>query len=383
MISIYVVLAVILLSGAKIRIRSWDDGFLSLSNTKILQGFCALVIIIHHMSQGLTNQKLLSPFTNLGVLFVGIFFFCSGYGLIKSYKTKENYLKGFFGKRLPVVLVPFYVTTLIYLIVFLHIGPNVPIHQIILDLTGIQLVNPHAWYIVAIVLFYIAFYFIFKYIKNERYAFLCMVLFLTGYSVLGLYLRHGSWWLQGEWWYNTCLLFIMGMLTARFEQSIIRKIKKCYAVLLPVAIAVFIIIFKVSAYTLTKYSYYAQSATKSGYPESWICFATQLPAIILFVTAVFMLCMKVTFNNVILRFLSKISLELYLIHNLFLYSYRSGYINVTNDLLYAFFVVITSVAAAFILHLVDKPLIKMLSGRKSSSVKLMEGVSVDGKDTFN
>ncbi len=373
MISIYVVLAVILLLGVKVRIRDWDDGFLSLGNTKILQGFCAVLIIIHHISQVLSDSKVLSPFNEYGVLFVGIFFFCSGYGLIKSFKTKDNYMQGFLGKRLPSVLIPFYITTFIYMAIFLLLSPKPSLKQIILNVTGIQLINPQAWYIVAIVLLYIAFYFIFKYIKNEKIAFVSMAVFIACYIIFGIILRHGPWWLQGEWWYNTCFLFYIGMLIARFEKGLIVIVKKYYAIILPVAIVAFVVMYRVSNYTIGKFSYYAQTETASGYPETLICFFTQLPAVILFVAAVFILCMKITFSNVILRFLSKISLELYLIHYLFLLLYKSDNIYISNDLLYVTLVVISSVAAAFLVNIIDKPIIRILTSK---------GGKTSGKGTF-
>ncbi len=373
MISIYVVLAVILLLGVKVRIRDWDDGFLSLGNTKMLQGFCAVLIIIHHISQVLSDSKVLSPFNEYGVLFVGIFFFCSGYGLIKSFRTKDNYMQGFLGKRLPSVLIPFYITTFIYMAIFLLLSPKPSLMQIILNVTGIQLINPQAWYIVAVVLLYIAFYFIFKYIKNEKIAFVSMAVFIACYIIVGIILRHGPWWLQGEWWYNTCFLFYIGMLIARFEKGLIVIVKKYYAIILPVDIATFVVMYRVSNYTIGKFSYYAQTETASGYPETLICFFTQLPAVILFVAAVFILCMKITFSNVILRFLSKISLELYLIHYLFLLLYKSDVIYISNDLLYVALVVTSSVAAAFLVNIIDKPIIRILTSK---------GGKTSGKGTF-
>lgn len=369
MINIYVVLTVMLFFGVKARIKGWDDGFLSLDNTKMLQGFCAVLIIFHHISQILSDSKVLSLFNEYGVLFVGIFFFCSGYGLIKSFKTKENYMQGFLSKRLPTVLVPFYITTLIYMAIILPFIPKPSLIQIILNITGIQLINPHAWYIVAVVIFYIAFYFIFKYLKNEKIAFVSMAIFIAGYIVLGIILRHGPWWLQGEWWYNTCFLFYIGMLTARFEKGLITTVKKYYVVILPVLIVAFVVMYRVSNYTIKNFSYYAQTETASGYPETLICFFTQLPAVILFVAAVFILCMKITFSNIVLRFLSKISLELYLIHYLFLLLYKSDmFININNDLLYVTLVVVSSVATAFLLHLIDKPIIRLITpkGGKTS-----------------
>ena len=365
MISIYVVLAVVLLLGVKVRIRGWDDDFLSLGNTKILQGFCAVLIVIHHISQILSDSKQLSPFNEYGVLFVGIFFFCSGYGLIKSLKTKDNYMQGFLGRRLPSVLVPFYITTFIYMAISLPFSSRPSLIQTILNFTGIQLINPHAWYIVAVVLFYIAFYFIFKYIENEKTAYVSMAIFIACYIALSITLRHGQWWLQGEWWYNTCFLFYIGMLIARFEKGLTATIKKYYVLILPIAIAAFVVMYKISNYTLGKFSYYAQTETASGYPESLICFFTQLPTVILFVAVVFILCMKLTFSNIILRFLSKISLELYLIHYLFLLLYKSDIINISNDLLYVTLVVISSVAAAFLLHLFNRPIIRIITPKKA------------------
>lgn len=369
MISIYLVLAVILLFGVKVRIKGWDDGFLSLGNTKMLQGFCAVLIIFHHISQVLSDSKVLSPFNEYGVLFVGIFFFCSGYGLIKSFKTKDNYMQGFIGRRFPSVLVPFYITSLIYMAVILPFNPMPSLLQTIFLFTGVQLINPHAWYIVAIVIFYIAFYFIFKYIKNEIIAFVSMAIFLVCYIIFGIILRHGQWWLQGEWWYNTCFLFYIGMLTARFEKGLITTVKKYYVVILPVLIVAFVVMYRVSNYTIKNFSYYAQTETASGYPETLICFLTQLPAVILFVAAVFILCMKITFSNIILRFLSKISLEIYLIHHLFMLLYKSDmFMNITNDLLYVTLVIVSSVASAFLLHLIHKPIIRLITpkGGKTS-----------------
>lgn len=118
---VYGILAFILLFGSRIKTKkgSWHEDFLSLESTKAIQGFCAMTIILHHLSQRLTEQRLLFPFSQIGVLLVGVFFFSSGFGLIRSWRTKENYLNSFLKKRLLVVLVSFYVTTIIYLLIIL------------------------------------------------------------------------------------------------------------------------------------------------------------------------------------------------------------------------------------------------------------------------
>lgn len=80
----------------------FNDDFTSLDAMKSLRGFAAIGVLLHHISQEelFQNMKVLSPFVNAGAYFVAIFFFCSGYGLIKSLDTKKDYLKGFIRNRI-------------------------------------------------------------------------------------------------------------------------------------------------------------------------------------------------------------------------------------------------------------------------------------------
>ena len=86
---------------------TWNDEVLSLNQTKSILGFCAIGIVFHHLAQKTCapwlNQEVivhgLDFFLNLGHLFVALFFFYSGFGLFKSLKLKENYLKRFLGKQ--------------------------------------------------------------------------------------------------------------------------------------------------------------------------------------------------------------------------------------------------------------------------------------------
>ena len=97
--------------------KDFHDDYASLDTMKSLRGFAAIGVILHHISQEdiFQEMKVLSGFVNAGAYFVALFFFCSGYGLIKSLKTKENYLKGFVKKRIvKAIIIPFYVNVLIY-----------------------------------------------------------------------------------------------------------------------------------------------------------------------------------------------------------------------------------------------------------------------------
>ena len=82
--------------------KEFNDDFLSLDTMKSLRGFAAIGVILHHISQEQVFQQegILLPFVNAGAYFVSIFFFASGYGLLKSFNSKPDYLKGFIKKRI-------------------------------------------------------------------------------------------------------------------------------------------------------------------------------------------------------------------------------------------------------------------------------------------
>ena len=100
---VYFILPLMLLWGAKVSgIGKWNEDVLSLEQSKAFQGFLAVCIMLHHVSQK-TCASWLQPktriqhglgfFVPMGFLFVSVFLFFNGYGVYKSFHTKDNYLK--------------------------------------------------------------------------------------------------------------------------------------------------------------------------------------------------------------------------------------------------------------------------------------------------
>ena len=116
----------------------------------MILGFFAVLIVFHHLVQQATpnDAGVLYILENFGVGFVGMFFFFSGYGLYESFKNKPDYLKKFFSKRLPPVLVPFYFIIIIFLIHHIITNGFPQTGLLISWLTGWKLINSHMWYIV-------------------------------------------------------------------------------------------------------------------------------------------------------------------------------------------------------------------------------------------
>ena len=178
-IFIYIILPVILFWGSGIaKEGKWNDGFLSIEQTKAFQGICVIAIAVHHISQKVfANREVavfirnwLSPFVNIGVLLTAVFFFFNGYGLYKSYKNKPGYLDNFLKKRLVAPIVAYYVTGWIFLAIRLFVGEIMGKKLFLLYLTGIVHCSPYSWYIVILLIFYVVFYLVFKHAKNERSA---------------------------------------------------------------------------------------------------------------------------------------------------------------------------------------------------------------------
>ena len=329
----------------------WNDDFLSLKTSKMILGFFAVLIVFHHLVQQAdrNDSGILYILENFGVGFVGMFFFFSGYGLYESFKNKPDYLKKFFSKRLPPVLVPFYCTIIIFLIHHIVTAGFPKAGQFISWLTGWKLINSHMWYIVEIVILYIVFYLLFRIIKNKSIALILMFIFTGGMVGYSLYLGHGDSWFQGEWWYNTSLIFPFGMLFAKHKEHIVDFMKHFYGLVLITVTVIFVALNKATEYALNTYSYWSEFGTDKGYDDKLRCLIVQCPMVLFFVLLVLLIGMKLRIGNRFLKFLGEISLELYLIHNLFMGLYSSFKGTGT----YFTLVITSSIIAAAIIHRLD------------------------------
>mgnify|MGYP003290040458 CR=1 FL=1 len=336
----------------------WNEDALSRNHSKEILGFFALLIVMHHLVQqvGFANAAGLRFLENIGVCFVGAYFFYSGYGLIKSSNSRSDYLKGFLKNRLPVILIPFFVCILIFAIVRLQWISKLAVTDVIFYITGFKLINSHMWYIVEIFFLYILFYVVFKFIKKKKVAYICMSLALLLLVAGSLLAGHGEAWFQGEWWYNTTILFLVGMLFAEHENKIIGFIRKHYTKVVIAALIIFIILYNATMYMLEHYGYWSELEGKTilqSNMDKLYTLLVQMPMVISFVLLIVIVGQKVKCSNMTLRFLGKISLELYLIHNLFIdkLSFISG------QGVYFISVITCSIVLAYVIHKLDQLLI--------------------------
>lgn len=377
------IVLVILFFGAKRAKRGeWNDEFLSLDQTKYLQGFIAICIMLHHISQKVSanwiDPKLYIPgldiFTELGYFFVSIFLFCSGYGLYKSYKNKSDYFNGFISRRIIPIIVAFYTTEWIFLIARYFLKEKIDGKLLIQYLTGIHTSNPNSWYVEVMPFFYLAFFLIFKFCKKENISIILITLFTIGYIILGLNTDHNPYYLRGEWWYNSIHIFPIGIIFAKFEKQIIAFFKKYYYVILVLSIILTAYTFVHSEINMGVYSYYGETfGAKDTVHRRWMCLYLQELASFGFTLLLVLMNLKYKIGNVVLSFFGKMTLEFYLIHGLFVELFSYGFATeidsiyrITSIPLYIFVVTILSIPSALLLQKLDN-LISSLFVKKNKA----------------
>lgn len=338
----------------QIRETFWD-----LTDAKNLQAVAAFFIVLHHLTQSITDYGRIDkgPITGLnsvGILFTSIFFFFSGYGLYRSLHTKEEYLLHFFRNRMMKVLIPFVLTNWIYAILMASFYQRISsVFDFCTSLMGFTLMNTNAWFVVEILLYYTVFYFAFKMCRNEKNAMAVMWSTAVLIMLVGLLAGHDTsrvngHWFMGEWWYNTTFMFPLGLQIAKNKSRVSTFLKQKFKTRFYVTFTLFILVYFVSEYIIDRGGYYFKGWY--GLFHSVLALIAQMMLCGLFLLLLLMVNMKCRFDNDLLRLMGSISPEIYLIHGAFSdYLSREFY---KSDEFYFLVVIGYSVLGAIILHVV-------------------------------
>ena len=302
--------------------KSFFDRILS----KEIQGFLALFIIFHQtvitlIHFGMTGDQM-KEFYNYfyyGILAVAFFFFSSGFGLVKRWMTDGNYTKGFMKRRTFTVLVPFFICNYIYLIDAqlgnIIYGSSFTFTEVVCAFFGFFLVNNQMWFAVEIMILYVAFRLIFGRVKKAKTGILLMTAVVLIMIVIGFFSRHSespvmSYWFKGEWWYNTILMFPLGMLYAYKEERINKIIKKAFWALTLSSAVLLVILDYLHRQLMDMSIYYTEYDGAPHYMLDKLTALTEETLFeIVFIIFVITIVSRLRIGNPILRFFGKISLE--------------------------------------------------------------------------
>lgn len=357
----YVLLICLLFSGVQAAPRGQFHADCNSSRSDLpLRGFFMLLIVLHHLSQQLNHPGPMKLLWGAGTLCVSFFFYTSGYGLMKNYLAKENYFHAFFRRRYSKLLLPFFLCNFLYLIVNILSGISYTPVRFLKCLIGLELVNTHAWFLLTIALFYLAFFFIFRFVKTNFLPYILLLLFQVCYAAFCMQKGNGLQLFEGPWWFNSSILFFAGVLFGGFETEAMAFFRKNYRLLTSLTVPVFLLFYTVSIYVTNAFPYQTQemSPLSPKMWKSWFDLGWQSLAVISFCLMITLFTMKIKCSNPFLRFLGKISLELYLIHGLFIQLFKGQLCIIQNDFLFIAAVLACSVTAAAVLFLPVNALIR-------------------------
>ena len=181
---ILLVYALTCLYGLKIRKEFNIKAALEVDQTTDLRGIMCLLIILHHLALSVDATGIFGFFKHVGVIAVGVFFFLSGYGIMKqSNRRGKSYLKGFIPKRVVKLLIPLAIAFTVSFFVFCMLGIREPITMFESFIKG----DPfpyHTWYIWAVMILYLAFYFAGRFIEKTHLMLISLGVFSLAMMIL-------------------------------------------------------------------------------------------------------------------------------------------------------------------------------------------------------
>mgnify|MGYP000018990080 CR=1 FL=1 len=250
MIIIFTIYAVLALWGVKFVAN--ENNVLTFDQTNALKGIGIMTVFFNHMyndylsPHGVLHHPYFDePFvyfeTLATVLFVGMFLFFSGYGVLESIKKKgASYINQMPVKRLGTTLFNFDIAVFVFLIASLLLKVNYSTNRIILSFTGWESIGNSNWYIFAILCCYLISYISFQLFSSRRKAIILSFLLVVAYYILMEKYKF-------PWWYNTVFCYPAGMLYSEYKEKINTLFCRKYILSLVITSCVFVVFYKLSS----------------------------------------------------------------------------------------------------------------------------------------
>lgn len=326
---IFLIFAVCVLWGVRVRWKDCDAAYLSIEKGRAFRGILALTVVCHHLAEKTGDSSLFHIFAFLGFLPVAYFFFLSGYGLQKSYAAKPNYRPAILKRRIPSVLLPYLFVTGLYWLLSLVEGEPYSVMDVLRSFAVGDPVARFTWYIVFVLLLYLGFWLVTALYRGNQIRGVVWNLLL----VMGLVLLFRK-LVFSMFWYNSCLTYPLGVLWAMVEGKCLPAVKKHFWLLACLLVPAFGAVFL---------------ATMVLVDVSWVLVLYWLSGV-LFTAVCLLLQMKVTFGNRLLKILGDCSMEIYMLQGLFLTLYRGNLVYVESPVLWSAAVLASTCISAWAVH---------------------------------
>lgn len=335
------------------------DRYLSLENTGCLKGILAICIVLCHLwgplvkgnpylGDGIIGNTVGRICAVLGYLSVALFLFLSGYDLCVQYQKKGDvYLKGFLLKRvLPLYLINVFLI-LFYSLSNLLLGEGVSWGGVVQSFFFGKTVVSKGWYLQAILVWYLLFFVVFKFIREDKTQIIAMVGAFLLYLLVCLIMKLESTWYEGAF----CL--VLGIIWGKYFKQINEMLSKNKWFVLSILIVCLLFVVSFVFGNFSFLSKFARIAVKS----ISACMFTILVVLFLRIIPI---------NNIVTRFLGKNSLEIYVFHGFFLTVYRCKCVYISNWILYSVLVFASTILFAWAIHPLFSMILKL--GKKERKV---------------
>ena len=287
------------------------------STTTSIRGILALGIILCHINY---DKNI---FSKVGFLCVGVFFFFCGYNLCYSLYNRENYIHGFLIKRIKRVYIPFVIINIVDILVMREK------YNILRKIIGIDLAVGILWYVERVLLIYLVFYILTKYMGK---------LLIDRKMLLGtlIWLLSGGLFILLSISYDMNLVFplsfIVGWIFAIKKDSIKSDVNNKFVSVISMYVCLYVILWA------------------SGFIGT---FAIIQVRYLLMPPLISMICglvsMKFDSENIILKFFGNISYEMYLVHSVAVTYYNNIGFKIKNPHLNSINLFFNSVSKLYLL----------------------------------
>lgn len=198
------------------------NDYLSIEKTNSIKGIFVLLIVFSHAASYLTlDDNILNKlygflnYSLIGQGIVAVFLFYSGYAMMLSgIKKGRAYIKSIPTKRILKVLLHFDIAIIIFAVIQTLLGKDITLKTFLLSLIGWSSVGNSNWYIFAILVFYLITYLAFIIGKDNEKIVLSIVCILTVAYILLMRMA------KEEYWYDTSLLYPLGMFWYVFKDKL-------------------------------------------------------------------------------------------------------------------------------------------------------------------
>ena len=301
----YILIALVALISLKPRRGIDATNCLAPSQTVCINGICILLVFVSHLGHLLLrpmgyemvswlDRAYLKLHIMHGQLIVVPFLFYSGYGIATQMMRKPGYSAGFLRNRALPLWLNFLVALSCYLIAtIIFIGP-VRVVEVLKSMVFLHAFGNPTWFLFCTMFAYMVVWSAFKFVQQRHLISAVCIAGMLFYVVVVSRFRP-------VWWYDTALMFPIGVMAALYKDEVLALFSKRYWVCAAIATLAFVVAFNFPWTRVFKYGFLLRQNALN----------------VLLMAIVLLLTMRIKVESKPLEWLGKHVFPIYIYHMLF------------------------------------------------------------------